>query len=492
MAAPGEGSGPAGCPIINGDVGLWQQIRESRWHRNGTWRTSEVQVVVFRRLLQGETQPQRRVTVQPPPPGGRGLGLGGANQLFCLSLTPSPEERGGLNDYGGDAEAVSETFEMLSEDERNRLLAEVETVDTTLETFDATPRLRTAAAPIRYGQVDVRWVRDDRNAPDYRHLPTDAAGTTFDLAAADLDLLIAANRFAPHLGSHQRIVFALRGCRLVGPGHPQQQRTTLRLQDARPNHRDFRCEIGVKDKSTGKPSAFTASTMPNAMAVLGYYERVNFGAGKPLANMLPTGCYELCVGTHYGSAQVPGVLRLGHGPGPAQAGEATVLRTPNGVIFGNMDVWDRGRPADNIHPAFGTGSFSSNGCLTVRGSYRVGGGHTVEWASFRAAVGIGAGIDNGTRFDLLLLTGLDAATVATMREAGAPQADIEAAVMGLRHGSTGPEVAVLQRKLGLNSSGNFDPVTKRKPAGAQTAALGFATGIHSRDLDADLDLNVLA
>ncbi|MCH5376917.1 MAG: hypothetical protein JJ992_23365 [Planctomycetes bacterium] len=347
--------------------------------------------------------------------------------------------------------------------------------------FDVRPR--------RFEQSDVRWVTNDRNAPDYRHLPPDARGSTFDFTAADMERLIAANRFQPHVGTHGKVLFGLRGSQLVGPGHAQENRGSLRLKDIRPNHRDFRCVIGVYDRDAKTLSGYTASTVPNARGVLRYYNLKNFGSGVK-SNLLPTGCYELCVGTHFGSVTVPGVFRLGNGPMPANRSEATVLRTVNDVTYGTMDVWDRNKPSDNVHPAFGTGSFSSLGCLTVRGSYRGNGQHTGEWAKFRAAAGLNDGIGQGTRFDIVLLTGLDAATAVLMRESGSSDDEINTAIVGLRHGSQGDEVRALQERLGLTADGDFGPGTKQELAKAQLDALGFATGIHSVETDGDMGFEV--
>ena len=390
-------------------------------------------------------------------------------------------------DQGPDSPTVFENLEALPADERDALIAEPgsgEELVTSLSevVFEAPPR--------RFAKSDVQWPRDDRNAPDYRHLPPDARGATFDFKAADLERLIAANRFAPHLSSNGKILFGLRGCALVGGDHAQEDRAALRLKDQRPDHLSLRCVIGVYDRAAKKLWAYTASTVPNAGGVLANYNRVNFGVGKTKANLLPTGCYQLCVGTHFGSVQVPGVFRLGDGPMPVDAGEATVLRTQNDVSFGTADAWDCSRPSDNLHPAFGTESFSSLGCMTVRGSYRGNGNHTGEWAKLRTAAGLTSGVKSGERFDIVLLTGLDAATAASMREAGRSAAAIEEALAGLRHGSQGDEVKALQSKLGLDADGSFGAGTKVALAKAQLEALGFATGIHSVEMDGDLGFGV--
>jgi hypothetical protein len=406
--------------------------------------------------------------------------IGEAVPEAAFSLAAAAEQ-------GPDSPAVFQNLETLSEEERDALIYEPGSGE---EIVAPEAEIVFEAPARRFAKSDVRWPRDDRNAPDYRHLPQDARGATFDFTAEDLERLIAANRFAPHLSSNGKILIGLRGCALVGGDHAQEDRTALRLKDQRPDHSSFRCVIGVYDRGAKKLWAYTASTVPNANGVLANYNRVNFGMGKTKANLLPTGCYELCVGTHFGSVQVSGVFRLGDGPMPANASKATVLRSSNDVTFGTADEWDLNKPSDNLHPAFGTDSFSSLGCMTVRGSYRGNGNHTGEWAKLRVAAGLTSGIGAGERFDIVLLTGLDAATAASMREGGKSAAEIDEALAGLRHGSQGEEVEALQSKLGLSVDGTFGPGTKLALAKAQIAALGFATGIHSVEMDGDLGFGV--
>ncbi|WP_295583696.1 hypothetical protein [uncultured Lamprocystis sp.] len=384
-----------------------------------------------------------------------------------------------------DAPELFDALDALTQDARDALLAEPGAGE---ETAEVSPGFVIESAR-SFDRADVAWVRDDRDHPDYRHLPPDAAKSTFVLTPEDLDRMIAANRFQPQVGSHGKIVFALRGALLVGSGNSQEGRTTLSLRDARPDHRTFRCVIGVYDRTNQRLSGYTASTVPNAGGVASYYRLMNGGQGAK-ANLLPTGCYELCVGTHFGSVTVKGVLRLGNGPVPANAGQATVLRSRDDVTFSTRDRWDNCKPADNVHPAFGTTTFSSLGCLTIMGSYRGSAGHTGEWAKFRTAAGLDSGNGEGTRFDLVLLTGLDAATAAAMRTAGASTDAIKEALTGLRHGSKGDEVKRLQQKLGIDADGDFGPGTKLALCKAQFEKLGLATGVYSVEIDDDLGFGI--
>lgn len=406
-----------------------------------------------------------------------------ASSVVAMPVAPpSPASVVQLARQDEDAPEVFAALEALPPEERDRLLLEPGLGEGE-EMVEPAPSFAIAAAPA-FTKADVAWVKDDRNHPDYRHLPPNAAGSTFSFTPEDLERMIAANHFDPQTGSHGKIVFALRGALLVGTGNSQQNRSSLSLQDVRPDHKAFRCVIGIYDRTSKQLSGYTASTVPNAGGVLAQYN------GTLNANLLPTGCYELCVGTHFGSVTVKGVFRLGNGPMPANAGQATVLRTRNDVTYGNQDVWDPCKPADNIHPAFGTTAFSSLGCLTVMGSYQGSGKHTGEWANFRNAAGLDSGNGPGTRFDLVLLTGLDAATAVTMRLAGKSSVQIDEVLLGLRHGSKGAPVSALQSALGLTPDGEFGPGTKSALAQAQLAKLGFATGIYSLEMDGDMGFGI--
>jgi hypothetical protein len=398
---------------------------------------------------------------------------------------PTPASLLQLAQQNEDAPELFEALEALTQDERDALLAEPGEGEETTEP----PHGFAIAIARTFDKADVAWVRDDRDHPDYRHLPPDASQSTFVFTPEDLERMIEANRFQPQVGSHGKIVFALRGALLVGSGNSQENRSSLSLRDTRPDHRTFRCVIGIYDRTNQKLSGYTASTVPNAGGVAAYYRLMNGGQGVK-ANMLPTGCYELCVGTHFGSVTVKGVFRLGNGPNPTGAGQATVLRSQDDVTYSNRDLWDNCKPADNLHPAFGTTAFSSLGCLTIMGSYRGSAGHSGEWAKFRAAAGLDSGNGEGTRFDLVLLTGLDAATAASMRTAGASAGAIEEALTGLRHGSKGSKVASLQAKLGIGADGDFGPGTKLVLAKAQFQKLGLATGVYSVEMDGDMGFGI--
>ena len=343
---------------------------------------------------------------------------------------------------------------------------------------------------VHYGKPDVHWVSNDRNHPDYVHLPPDAKGASFRFNAADLETLIKHNRFAPPAASHGKLIFALRGAKLNGSGHAQENSVEISLTDVRPDHWTPRCVIGIYDRQTQKLWAYTASTVCNAGAVVSCYNHYNFDTEKK-GNILLTGCYQMCVGTHVGSVTVPGVFRLGTGPDAGTASKHTVLRTANDVTLGTMDIWDPCVPKDNLHPAFGNDSFSSLGCLTVRGTYNSG--HQGEWKKLRAAAGLRNSQDSmGTRYDMVLVTGLDAATASLMRERQiTEEAVIDEALGCLRQGSQGPLVQKLQTKLGMaGAAGVFDWKTASVLADYQMSKLGWATGTYFREMDVHIGFEI--
>jgi hypothetical protein len=330
----------------------------------------------------------------------------------------------------------------------------------------------TREAPAHLGIGDARWPNDPANAPDTWHLPADLAEAEFELTAEVVEALVEAGRFRPDTSTNGRLVLSLRGCALADGGDTVVDAARVRLRTVRPDHERFRCLIGVYDAEARRISLYLGSTVPRRTGMLRFYDRVNFGGSGSNCNMLPTGCWQLCVGTHGGSAgPVSFVLRLGDGPTSADAGPATVIRTTNDLIYGTRDLWDKTVPADNVHPAFLAESFSSLGCLTVRGWQKPGGAANTargEWKEFRRKLGFDEA-NHGKRFDNLLVTGHEAAAVAAGR-----------GVATLRQGSRGPEVRRLQVELGLDDPDEkFGANTAFALAKRQQERLGFATGILS-------------
>jgi Trypsin-like peptidase domain len=313
---------------------------------------------------------------------------------------------------------------------------------------------------------EVKWPSRDEDAPDYQHISDRSlAGKTFEFDGRALELLITANSFEP-TREHGRIIFALRGAELVTSltvpevMMRQQDRPALTLRDCRPNHKDFRCVIGVYDLTTGRMSGFASSTVPNRGAVAGYY------ANKQAGNMMPGGCYRFTVNWHlvsYADRKIPGCLT-------ENGRQKCVMRSINNLSYDLEDVWENHKlHGDNLHPAKSSQSakFSSLGCLVVSGNYdstgtdREHGTHTGEWALFRKALGLtkpGTG-DHGREYDVVLITGLEAAIATNLVKSGA---DSNAATVGeqlgrLRYGSKGERAKRLEAGLGLPPSGTVGP-----------------------------------
>ena len=330
----------------------------------------------------------------------------------------------------------------------------------------------------------VHWPDNDDDAPDYRHIiGRQLKDASFEFTARDLDLLIRANSFVPD-PSQQRIIFGLRGCQLVASltdpevMDKQVDRDTLTLRDTRPDHKAFRCVFGSYNLVTRRLSGFKASTVPCRRAVYGYQSHTG---GK--SNMVPSGCYGFFVGTHNGK---PGCFR--------EAANKTVLRTVNDLVYDIRDVWDDCGPGDDLHPAFfeHSAAFSSFGCLTVSGNSDPAGNHTGAWKDFRGALGLlssGTG-DDGRRFDVVLLTGLEAAIAANLRKTGrdTDRLEVKSQLTRLRQGSRGEIVKRLQAALGRPQDGRFDHGLTKALAVAQTRKLQWADGVFSPKMEDLLQL----
>jgi hypothetical protein len=340
----------------------------------------------------------------------------------------------------------------------------------------------------------VVWHASDDNQPDYRHLDTRHAGKVFEFLPGDLDLLIRCNFF--QIPAQQPLViFALRGARLVG-APVQLDLESVTVQDQRPDHRTFRCIIGVYSPAHRRISAFQASTVPNARYVHMCYAQSQAGAplGSLTGNILPTGCYTYTAGIHKAGqpGEIRGALRLSKTSTGADF--VIVLRSLEDVTYDRLDVWHKCAPADNIHPAQLSAGFSSAGCLTVPGFFRKG-RHTGAWAQFRNALGLSGQNGTGRQFRCVLLTGLDAAVAAALREQEAlsDQERVREHLVRLRHGSQGELVRKLQDTLGLapDASQLMGPVTRGALVQRQQERLGWADGILSPAVDRELGFGVL-
>ena len=355
---------------------------------------------------------------------------------------------------------------------------------------------------VRPEWAGVHWIDDDTLSTDYRHLLADdrrrVNEMSFLFTAADLELLIRANQFAP-LDQHKRIIFGLRGATLAfdassnGDRTAQVNRQSLRLKACRPDHQHFRCVMGVYNTETRLLSGFMASTVPNRGAV-----QKCMATGKN-GNLLATGCYEYRVGSHHGG-KYQGCLR--------QSEPMAVLRSRENLVYDVADTWDiavnpDNWPVDNIHPAFADGSyrsaeFSSFGCQVIRGACPDG-GYTDEFAKFRRALGLAeppSTSEDGRRFSYVLLTGDEAAISAMLRDQNR-SGDHDAVLSSLarlRQGSRGAMVERLQAALKLRVDGALTAVVKKVLIDVQRQFDHklAGDGIYSPQLDTQLALGVFA
>lgn len=336
------------------------------------------------------------------------------------------------------------------------------------EIFEASP----GEGPTLEATSRVAWPATDRASPCYSHLLVDggdnvAIEKTFEIGKAEGELLIAANRYRP-AGKNDIIAFGLRGARLRG-AEKLEQVDRVPLEDARPDHKNFRCVIGYYFRSTGKFSVFTGSTVP-------WHEYMSSGIKN---NLLPTGTYVYKKGTHAPATHsrwVTPALRLSDASG-AHSGAATVLRTKKDLVFDLVDEWDECAPSDNIHCAYSTGKFSSLGCQTVKG-----GMHDGLWADFQAVL---KGLPENARVDYVLFTGAEASIAAAAIKAGAGSRDpdVQRRLGRLRVGSESEEVKILQTRLGVEATGYFGAQTKKKLTDHQKTSGVPADGIFSPALD---------
>ena len=326
----------------------------------------------------------------------------------------------------------------------------------------------------------VKWPSNDRNAPDYAYVADQPDPGRFLLTPDAMEMLLKLNRYAPDR-SNQTIAFALRGATLHS-GHEIEGVDEVELQSVRPDHRNLRCVIGYYFTGTHKLSVFSGSTVPCRRAIWGF---VN---GLDPANMLPTGLHSLYVWRH---KRLRPALRMGRSSvDPETGAQAAVLRTTNDMIVGTQDPFDLSVPLDNVHCSFFLNensflgaSFSSWGCLTVRGEKTPG----QQWKKFQKTLeDLGA----RTRVDMVLTTGKDIALIDAGQ--GDP-ASLEERMGALRRGSQGSEVKRLQEKIGFEGGavdGDFGAVTLDRFAKVQRQVnqeLGLgpiADGIYSRGMEA--------
>jgi len=341
----------------------------------------------------------------------------------------------------------------------------------------------------------------DTESPDYKHLSgtrlgRELAGSRFTLTPDVIDLLIEANSFGPTEPA-DKLILALRGA-VTETGLAVANAPSLALQDVRPDHKTFRSVFVVFDKTRRTLSAFPGSTEPNANSIrLTFLPelRAKLGFGDTTRNfrnnLLPVGLYAYVVGPH-GGRRIPGNLR--------QTTVVAVRRSLNDFSYRTDDVWDVAMVMDNLHPSFKstTGEqFSSFGSLTVEGKYDQDKKRFVgAFDAFRRALGLvePPEVDHGRKFEVVVLTGLDAAVASALLAGPVPitEEDRKTYLVRLRQGSKGELVKKLQTALGLEPAGVMGATTVKRLAEVQTEKLGWSDGVYSPEMDKALGFCVLS
>ena len=351
-----------------------------------------------------------------------------------------------------------------------------------------------AALESQNADPSVYWPSNDENSPDYRHLHSQTAPAEFSLTPADLELLIAANRFQPR-GFNDVICIALRGAILAIP-HEVERASSIDLVEVRPNHRDFRCTIGFYYRADQKLTLYSGSTVPAPFYMREYYHHQNGIAHshpwdhyKDGTNLLPCGCYVARVDRH---SSIRPALRMAEPHDLTKDAHATVLRTTNDLVYGTQDIWDPTIPFDNVHCSYVLNQnnkfeakFSSAGCLTVRG--RKDPSH--QWKKYQRVLD---SLGRGKRCDLMVLTGKETAiaTEFRRREIKADAPEVIESLARFRTGSHGDEVTRMQQNLGIQGSGYFGYLTKEKLASYQRDNNIPSDGVYIPELDRALGWNV--
>lgn len=293
-----------------------------------------------------------------------------------------------------------------------------------------------------YGEKDVGWAQDYLS-PDYSHLGEAISTAPFEFNAAKLAMLCEANSFNVKTNDkdpRDEVLFALRGCVLAdGKESSGGFVDKINLVEAVPNHKECKCTIGVWKRSTNKIAVFIGSTVPNWSGM-----KLQLDDPKNLnhCNMRPTGRYLHKIGTHRSgdALEIKGAI--------LENQQVPAIRTVDNLIYEITDLWTFGTPGDNIHPTRTTKpteKFSSEGCITVLGTYDKGGEkHAGRWSEFRQAAGLSANKapsnENGWEFVFVLLTGREARLISpsTKRQ-----------LTRLRFGSSGVDVEALQLELSV-------------------------------------------
>jgi N-acetylmuramoyl-L-alanine amidase len=318
-------------------------------------------------------------------------------------------------------------------------------------------------------EKDVAWAVDHLS-PDYNHLGETVSATPFEFTATKLSLLCDANSFNVKTNEkdpRDEVLFGLRGCILAdGKESSGGFVDKVLLVEAVPNHKECKCVIGVWKRSTNKIAVFIGSTVPNWS---GMKKQLDDPKKLNHCNMRPTGKYKHKVGTHRAgdALEIKGAIK--------EDEKVPAIRSIDNLIYEITDLWTFGTPGDNIHPTRTTKpteKFSSEGCITVLGTYdKSSEKHAGLWSEFRNAAGLTATkaptSEDNREFIFVLLTGREARLISPISPA------TKKALTRLRFGSSGVDVEALQLMLSTTqrkdkTKGTYYTGTKDGNMGAGT------------------------
>ena len=328
-------------------------------------------------------------------------------------------------------------------------------------------------------EASPAWAKKSESN-DYAHLSKFDLpdGTVFSLTSSDLAQLAKRNAFYL-FDQNSTVLIGLRGCSIADGSDDTGWSKSANLKITTPDHLDYRCVLGAWDRDQDRIRFFTGSTVPHASSMFYQYHCIP-GRG---CNLLPTGLYFYEVGCHRASSahrRQVGCLRIQGTAFPKEDGSPKisskifVLRTFDDLVFRTSsakEYWDvQPAPlvADNIHSSvyYDPGGlatwrgdkFNSAGCQIVKGCYEITDNKKKTfkpvpigpWAEFRYSAGLmkkpemvtsTKTEDDGTQYQYMLLTGLEAALMANKNTAFLQNYNI------VRYGSYGDPVREVQCKI---------------------------------------------
>lgn len=317
----------------------------------------------------------------------------------------------------------------------------------------------------------------DADSPNYYHLGTGFSDQAFKLTPKLLGSVADANSYSPTFAlstgkfspapSRKRRIFGLRGCRLVDAKKAAAFGTEIEVAEAKFDHFNLNCVMGIWDVENNKICAFPATTVPHLSYMQTFriykhlsddaftlddvtmtaedkiseqFKRDSFASWK--ANMLGQGLHIHTIGVHLKKYKgCPTQDFKWFGP---------ILRAQDTLAFRHQD-WDlrHGRVGDNIHPTWASRRlatrFASAGCNLIDGT---GGGIDRRTGDERPYGGPFLTFlerlkgKKDERFFYMMTSGREARLHAELAASGVPPE-----LRRWRFGSSGPQVKAIQRRM---------------------------------------------